>query len=305
MKKMFLPLCIMFILVVACGCTQTNNLKKINIVTACGVESGDELNNYCFNVTEISSSEKTAEDEESHSIYKFSAENFSKAVSMLEKTIGVADLGHLSVFMPDIPFLEKELWSDMKNITSKVKINPMIKFFVYSGNCTDILKTASSAYGTSSRDYIEKVYGTDRKNLLCTFSEILFSQQNNFYSASVPVIGLTEDGNMKEQGMVICSPSSGCTVLTNSDYECFSSYLIKNGKKSDNLEMNISEGKISVRIKNEESDDYGKISSVAQRYKEMGYDILNAVYFSKKEFPTNELFRKYMMNFQLYNLNYE
>ncbi len=306
MKRIFIIFLSLSIMCLFGGCAHTDNLKTINIITSCGVVTGDATNEFMFCISDASSSDDEKKTEKSYSLYRFHATDLSDAINQLKKTVGVVDFGHFQVLISDSGYVNKGLYRDVEYMSTQIKINPMMKYFVCSGNVEETLSSINSQYGKGADDFLEKVYKGYDKNVLCTLAEILFSAENKIFTTLVPAISADDNGLVCENGILLCTVDKGVEFLNGNDYTLFRQFIKKYGKNSKKLDIEITDGMVKIKIKPLDTSEETKlITDLAQRYKTMNYDILNCVYYLKKQFPTYTSYMNFIKYFSTNKLNFE
>lgn len=290
MKKIYLFFCVLF-LVFMCGCSSAG-IKGKNIVTACMAEKTEEGCRYTFYTPAVHIAESG--EEIPGCVYSFTASNFSLAIKAFEQSCGKSELSHLSVFFSDIGYLSDSLSGDIYYIKKEIKVSPLIKFYVSELDSNTVFEKIESDYDGSASKMTDAIFGGDNKNLLCTMSEIVFASENTLFTASVPVIELdSQSGYMKNSAAVFHNFYTGNAAMLENDYNVYREFIVANGKTSKSLRFEIAESGIEIKL-DSKSPHVSEALDLASRYNRMGFDILNAVFYSKKCFFDYDSYLKFI-----------
>lgn len=280
MKKIYL-IFFVWVLVCMCGCSS-DGIKGKKIVTACMAEKTEEACRYTFYTPTVHIAESG--EEIPGCTYSFTAANFSEAIKAFEKSCGKAELSHLSVFFSDMGYLSDSLSGDIYNIKKELKVSPLIKFYVSGPDSSTVFEKIEYDYDGSAAKMTDAIFGGDNKNLLCTMSEIVFASENTLFTASVPVIELdAKSGYMKNSAAVFHNFYTGNAAMLENDYKVYREFIAANGKTSQSLRFEIVESGIEIKL-DSKAPHAAEAAELAMRYNLMGFDILNAVFYSKKCF---------------------
>lgn len=286
------------------GCSKIDVVKNSNIITALAVYKSGDMNCYTFMKTTSSPSDKDDNKSEKYKMYDFKASSFNAALCEFEKHLGKADFGHLSMILSDIEYLNEYIVKDIEQIRNKINVSPLIKYFIAGDNCRNTLEYIGKVNDGNPEKFIENSYANKRKFYLCTMSELLLAVKNKYYTASVPVIGMPENNIgeiIENKGAVLYSCVSGTLPVCYRDYDMYCDYIDLGGKKAGFIDTAIKGNKLYVNI-NSKSYRKANVVTLANRCKDMGYDLLNSVYYCKKNFLTYNSYEKFLEKLYMYDI---
>lgn len=306
MKKISVLLCLIVTCLVLSGCSNSRSTESARIITACSATKSSDTTEYTFLVADTSSA-SVSEDgnsKKTNNTYKFTAPDFSSAVSLFEASCGKADLAHLSVFLADIGYLTDNYASDSSHIRVEMKISPLTKLFVTSSPAEEIFDSLSQNYSTGAQGFVNTLSSQNTKNLLCTMSEIFFAVENPIFTASVPVIEISAQSTLPViNAAFLYNTSTGSAALIGEDYNSYCMYVKPFGKTSKKLILSVILGKLEVSFDADVSNRE-QIKDFALKYKTMGFDVLNAFYYAKKCFPTYSAYLDFIGQCTINNIDY-
>lgn len=286
MKKIFLCLLTAF-LIFQCGCSRIKGMDKESVITACYAAKSNETVSYTFYYAAQSNGGSEEENKSSgNSAFTVEAKNFSDATRLFYESMGPCDISHLSVMFLNSDYLNSSFLEDADHIKDNLKISPLIRVMLTDEPSEKIAEAVNKSYRSSFSHLSESLFSGERKKLVCTMSELYLSAKNPLFTSSVPSISIHDQtGNVTSDTMAIYNSSVGKCCLDSGDYMTYSSCLKKYGKTSRFIKPQISGGKIRIDLRGTD-DEIEKMRLLANKYKTLGYDILNVLYYSKKCFMT-------------------
>ncbi len=304
MKKILVLTLILIIIFSFVSCSDTNGLKSQKIITTCVMQyvDGDILYTFISDATGVNEEGKKSETKSES--YKVKEKNFSDSAKSFEKEYGKLDMSHVNTFILEENYVRNALKKDIVHINEKIKPSPLIKVFVASSDGESIVNSIKSIFDGGSGEYIEAVYKNNRKNILCTLSEIVFSFENPFFTASLPVLYADENGAVKVSDMIFINSEKGIIKTEKDDFMMYEDYLLKYGKTSEGLKFEIQDNSLLV-MANKNTQDLKNIFKLAQKYRDKDFDILNSLYFSKKNFMTFKSWENFIQNTTVKNIIYQ
>ena len=285
MKRIFSALFILSLAIICTGCARRERVEASIIVSACSAEKTSDATRYSFFIASSYAPSEDGKRQSESKVYSFDAQGFADAVTKLENSCGKADLSHVSIFLADALYIDQSYADDLSDLRSKMKISPLVRVFVSGSSCDKIFESIAKSFGGAS-EYMETVYQGRHKKILCTMSELFFAANNPLFTASIPVMTVSEANSLPVvDAALLYSAHSGTAAVIGDD---FASYLLcveTFGKTSKPLELAISSDGLEVDIV-KDFEHRTRVKDFARKYQAMGFDALNALFFAKKCFPT-------------------
>ncbi len=285
MKKIISVLLILSLAMLCTGCARKEMVESSLVVSACSAEKTGEGTQYSFYIAESNTPSEDGKTQPESKIYSFAASSFADAVTQLEDSCGKADLAHVSIFFADALYIGESYADDLSSIRSKMKISPLVRTFVAGSPCDKIFESIGKSFSGAS-DYMETVYRDKHKKILCTMSELFFAANNPLFTASIPVLTVSESNSLPVvDAALLYNAHSGTAALVGDDFADYLLCVETFGKTSKPLELTISADGLEVDIV-KDFEHRTRVKDFARKYQAMGFDALNAFFFAKKCFPT-------------------
>ena len=276
------------------GCSAPKGIKGQKIITGCICENTDGQNYYTFLTSSVANGENNDEKQSGFKSYTVVGDDFFSASEKLKKEYAAYDLHHLSALIFNENYVKLSLKNDLEYMLKKIKPSPLIKTFVTSQDAKTVVSSISETFNGGMDEYVKTTYINERKNILCTLTEIVFSYEVSDYTSSIPVLSQNEYGGVTADGIMFLNFEKEALKISDNDFKIYENFVLRYGKTSDGFNYKPKDNKLYVKAKNKNQKE---ILSLAQKYKNQNFDILNSLYFSKKKFLTlsshSEFFEKY------------
>lgn len=293
MKKLFFVLITLSLL--CTGCARRERVESSLVVSACSAEKTGKETRYSFFIAESDAPSEDGKTQSDSKIYSFDATDFADAVTQLEDSCGKADLAHVSIFLGDALYFGESYADDLSAIRSKMKISPLVRTFVAGSPCDKIFESIGKSFDGAA-DYMETVYQGKHKKILCTMSELFFAANNPLFTASIPVMTVSDSNSLPVvDAALLYSAHSGTAAVVGDDFADYLLCVETFGKTSKPLELTISADGLEVDIV-KDFEHRTRVKDFARRYQAMGFDALNAFFFAKKCFPTYSAYLDFAQN---------
>ena len=303
-KSAVIVLCILCLVSFLSGCSQSKNVSSSKIITACFAVKSHSGTRYSFYVSKPKSGEENSPTEDGNVMKTVVTSGFENALREFEESFGKYDMTHLNSFFMDDGYLSGQFSRDLPAIRKHIRISPTVKCFALNESPQAVSDCIDKTYNSSFEKFMESVWRNDRKKLLCTLSELTFSIENPIYTASMPVIEISDSDAIRANAFIFYNTKWGAMRATDKDYELYSNHLKKYGKTSKAIKIYPDREIIKVKIPSPEKYKQ-EMADMANKYTALGFDFMNVFYYTKKFFPDYKSYFGYIGNMDHTNIRYE
>ncbi|MBE7050177.1 MAG: hypothetical protein E7394_05320 [Ruminococcaceae bacterium] len=303
-KKAVIVLCVLCSFYFFSGCSQSKNVSSSKIITSFFAVKSHSGTRYSFYVSKPKSGEENSPPEEGAIMKTVVSSDFETALNEFEESFGKYDMTHLNSIFLDDGYLSEQFSKDLPAIRKHIRISPTVKCFALNESPQDVADCINKTYNSSFEEFMESAWRNERKKLLCTLSELAFSIENPIYTASMPVIEISDSDAIRANAFIFYNTKWGVMRATDKDYELYSDHLKKYGKTSKAIKIYPDTEIIKVKIPS--SEKYKReITDMANKYTALGFDFMNVFYYTKKFFPDYKSYFGYIENMDHTNIRYE
>lgn len=295
MKRVLSVVIILLIPIFFSSCTQSRNISSLKIITACFAQKNADNIKYSFYVSNPIGSKDEGKEKSTGQLCTVLSTDFESAIRRFEDIYGKYEMTHLSAFFADAGYISENYFKDASAIWKHIKVSPLVKFFVMTQSGELTAECIGKYYDYSPEKYISSWRG-NRKKLLCTMSEIMYSVQNPIYTASVPVISISDENGLLEcEAFAFYNVNKDIIFAFDKDFQTFGSYIEKYGKTPESIILSLEDNQLLV-AHTQKGRMEREMMEMCQNNILSGYDLMNIVYYSKKLFLDYRSYYRFIEN---------
>ena len=274
-----------------CSCKKIYEIENNKLVAACNIKTKNDKLCYGFYISYPGGDSKDASgSENSLMLLEFIAGNFSEALNKFnESGVFKTDLSHISF-----------ICADEKHLRETIPSGPLVNCFIYDDDVNTLTECLNKEYNSKANNFSKSLFQNDEHPYNCTLSELSLAKHNEFYTASIPKVSISQNSNTflpRVSGTVLYSLNSDVVSLNADEHKKYSRWIKNYSNESRGYKISMKNKKINVFLKDKD------IIHIVRKYAIMNIDVLNIKYYGRRLFTTYKKYSRFMNTLNLLNVS--